>query len=211
LTNLHRFPDGRIVYGINRTWTPEDGDKAARLRTANSPFILNELKKRFNLRDKRVGILGHSLGGATAASSMLKDPRFLAGIDLDGAFHGPVVRKGLKNPLLLWCSEQIGIPGLPSWPKIWPRLNWKLGLELLGATHSTFTDGPMIADLLFNGSVPQEWLDLVGEVPGVRARDIITDYVVAFFREMLDGEAQELLDGESEAFPEVKLIDDLLS
>jgi predicted dienelactone hydrolase len=38
----------------------------------------------------RTGIFGHSLGGATAATAMLYDARFIGGINLDGSLFGEV-------------------------------------------------------------------------------------------------------------------------
>jgi len=63
------------------------------------------------------GIIGHSLGGATAATAMLARSRFIAGINLDGSFWGDVIQKGLDKPFLMLAHEgKID----PTWEAIWP-------------------------------------------------------------------------------------------
>jgi predicted dienelactone hydrolase len=49
----------------------------------------------------RLAMIGHSLGGATAASLMHVDPRIDAGVNLDGSVRGPVVAAGLDRPFML--------------------------------------------------------------------------------------------------------------
>jgi hypothetical protein len=46
-------------------------------------------------------MVGHSLGGATAASLMLVDQRVGAGVNLDGSVRGAVVGAGLDRPFML--------------------------------------------------------------------------------------------------------------
>jgi predicted dienelactone hydrolase len=58
-------------------------DQLSRLDAADSTGLL---EKRLDLN--RVGVVGHSLGGATAAQVCHDDPRCSAGIDLDGAPRG---------------------------------------------------------------------------------------------------------------------------
>ena len=54
----------------------------------------------------RIGVFGHSRGGATAADAMLSDRRIGAGVNLDGGMWGPVVKRGLDRPFgLLLVNE----------------------------------------------------------------------------------------------------------
>ncbi|WP_053377380.1 alpha/beta hydrolase family protein [Paenibacillus sp. FJAT-27812] len=56
----------------------------------------------------RIGIFGHSLGGAAAAQMLLLDPRVKAGINMDGTFFGePIPKSGLKKPFMLMNSESL--------------------------------------------------------------------------------------------------------
>ena len=49
---------------------------------------------------QRVGAFGHSLSGATALKFCLNDSRCKAGIDIDGALLGDVVREGVSQPTM---------------------------------------------------------------------------------------------------------------
>ena len=53
----------------------------------------------------RVGVIGHSLGGATALQFCHDDPRCTAGVDIDGAPLGTVVRDGVPRPFLFLLSD----------------------------------------------------------------------------------------------------------
>ncbi|MEZ5317929.1 MAG: hypothetical protein R2752_11060 [Vicinamibacterales bacterium] len=52
-----------------------------------------------------IGVVGHSLGGATAAQFCHDDGRCRAGVDLDGRPFGTVVTEGLRQPFLVLLSD----------------------------------------------------------------------------------------------------------
>ncbi|RUT28745.1 hypothetical protein EJP77_17280 [Paenibacillus zeisoli] len=55
---------------------------------------------------QRIGMLGHSFGGANAAQTMLVDPRIRAAINMDGTFFGTGdLSHGLPRPFLLMSSD----------------------------------------------------------------------------------------------------------
>lgn len=56
----------------------------------------------------RVGMFGHSLGGASTAVAMSVDRRIRAGANLDGIMHGPVTDLGLDRPFLLMSRQNHG-------------------------------------------------------------------------------------------------------
>ena len=49
---------------------------------------------------KRIGMFGHSFGGASTSSAMYADKRIRAGLGLDGAVLGPVAEARLDRPYL---------------------------------------------------------------------------------------------------------------
>jgi pimeloyl-ACP methyl ester carboxylesterase len=53
------------------------------------------------LDPKRIGVLGHSIGGGAAALACSIDERLRAGMDLDGTIFGSVVHTGMKQPFFL--------------------------------------------------------------------------------------------------------------
>ena len=212
------FPDGHIITAINSTWDQEESASLVNVTADDASFVLDELARpelvaklipgqmhssmNSGLSTDRAGVFGHSIGGATAAMAMYKDSRFVGGANLDGGLYGPVIKRGLRNPLMLFGHKSNGTS--PTWIEIWPHLNWKLDIEILNSTHTTFTDIPLLADLIFGSPLPPEVNAIVGYIPGERARDIITAYVVAFMKFALQGQSQALLKGPSAEYPEIE-------
>ncbi|WP_030024121.1 alpha/beta hydrolase family protein [Streptomyces monomycini] len=180
----------------------------ARNRAKDISFLLDHILpgnhhpmwKRSGLIDaKRVGMAGHSIGGAATAAAMATDTRIRAGADLDGTVAAPVPRQGLNGrPFLLFGNQATGHPGTDeTWDTTWTRLNgWKRWLTVTGATHLTFTDLPALAQ---QTGLPTP----TGAVPGLRGSDLTRTYVSAFFDQHLRGIPQPLLDGPDPGSPEV--------
>ena len=84
------------------------------IRAADSSFVLDQLAalRRTapgsplvgHLDLRHVGIVGHSMGGATAIQTMASDPRFKVGVNLDGKLFGDQPDARLKQPLL-WIQS----------------------------------------------------------------------------------------------------------
>ena len=53
----------------------------------------------------RLGLFGHSFGGATAAATLTRDSRPKAGINLDGFYFGQYYKQGFSQPFLEIRSE----------------------------------------------------------------------------------------------------------
>ena len=60
---------------------------------------------------QRVGVFGHSLGGATALQFCHDDSRCKAGIDVDGAPLGNVIAEGVTQPFMFLLSDHSGESG----------------------------------------------------------------------------------------------------
>ena len=113
-----------------------------------------------------------------------------------------MIQKGLKNPFMLFGHKGNGTTD--TWPAIWPHLGWKTEIEIVNSTHTTFTDIPLLADLVFGSPLPDFVQGIVGDITGERARDVITAYVVAMMEMVLKCEPQALLQRPSPAFPEIE-------
>ncbi len=117
------FSDGRVAESIISTdvksndFTLEFGDKNNETWVKDIQFVLDKLEEINNkgndnlfsgrLDMEKIGLFGHSFGGATAAQLLLKDSRVKAGINMDGAFYGSVIPEtGIEKPFLLMLSEQ---------------------------------------------------------------------------------------------------------
>lgn len=164
----------------------------------------------------RLGVFGHSLGGATAAQLMHDDPRIAAGVDLDGALIAPdgplssVATDGLDRPFLIMDSAQADHtnPGLSGF---WENLrNWRLNLQLLKSMHYSYTDlqvqVPQLAGAATIPVTSTTVTDLIGSIDprsSVRAQSA---YLAAFFDQMLKHRKQRLLTGPSHRFPQMRFV-----
>ncbi|GGP88315.1 lipase [Streptomyces melanogenes] len=216
------FPDGRVV--LTRPAGDEDAiARAVAVRAADLRFVLDRLavlgqggnpdaRRRplprglsQTLDLSRVGVFGHSRGGAAAAAAVGEDPRVRAGINLDGAVYGPVVERGLDRPFLLVdTAVHDGLRQDPTWSALWPKLRgWHRCLRLADADHNSFTDLVAIG--------PQLGMPLplqLGTIPAERAVAAVRATVRTFFDAQLRGrpDTGHLLMGASPRHPEIQYI-----
>ncbi|MGC0422628.1 alpha/beta hydrolase family protein [Embleya sp. AB8] len=206
------FPDGRMLTCVACTKVRTEEELAAvpAGRAKDVSFVLDRLTgsrpawRYADLIDrKRIGMAGHSIGGASAAAAMAGDRRIRAGVNMDGAFHSTVPEDGLDGrPFLMFgTDDDTHRPGGDdrSWGQAWDRLTgWKRWLTVAGATHYSFTDVPLFLDQL---GVPSP--ESASKLPGGRALELTRAYVGAFFDVQLRHVRRPLLDGPTSAHPEV--------
>ncbi len=192
------FPDGSVRTMVD----PGEPDaflrKALGVRVADTRFVLDALSSRLDV--SRVGMIGHSMGGAAAALTMAADPRVVAGVNLDGNltwFDGslmPPAADGLHGPFLLVGKDGETDTG-PGWTAFLAATHgWARQLKLLGSEHASFTDAAALPPLL---GVPLGTLHPATAVRTQRA------YVASFFDRWLRGRDDHLLDGPSPRYPEM--------
>ncbi len=161
----------------------------------------------------KVGVLGHSLGGATAASTILASPRqFTAGLNLDGAIIGNVTTLGLSAPFMLISSSVHNRTNDATWASFWSNLRgYKREIGVKGTYHQAFSDYVVLADdLLAAGLFNETFIfEEFGTVNGTRMMEIESAYVGAFFDKWLKGDnaGDTLLNGPSVLFSEIELDD----
>lgn len=175
-------------------------------RAADMRFVLDRLTgprpawRHARIIDaRRIGMAGHSIGGASAATAMVADRRIDAGVNMDGAFWEELPAERLRGRpfLMLGTHDKVHLPGGEdtSWDRMWPRLDgWKRWLTVAGSAHSTYSDFPMI-ERHFGLPAP--------EIAPERAVSLTRTYVAAFFDRHLRGAPDGLLTGPSPAHPEV--------
>ncbi|MFD3747485.1 alpha/beta hydrolase family protein [Nocardia sp. NPDC058633] len=201
------FPDGRIERSVLPPTTDPgeleaQGTAALATRVADTRFVLDKLADITAgsnpdadqrplpanldrvLDMSKVGMFGHSLGGATAAQAMHDDRRIAAAADLDGRLWGSVVSDGLDRPFMLINREGHERDDVPSWKQFWandngPTLNFRLN----GAHHQSFCDSPLIAAaLVAAGLVPAAVAaQMVGTIDPRKSLDVQRDYLRGFF------------------------------
>jgi predicted dienelactone hydrolase len=134
-------------------------------------------------------MFGHSLGGATAASTMLVDPRISAGADLDGVLFGAARTAGLSHPFMLMSGEP-GFAADPNRAGFWSRLRGpRYAVDIKGAQHFAFSDLVFLVPELTrtNPAVGQALRAQVGSVDGRATLAAERAYLLAFFDRYLRG------------------------
>ncbi|MFG2918251.1 alpha/beta hydrolase [Kitasatospora sp. NPDC048298] len=204
------FPDGRLVLGALPE-NPPDRDAAERkeiaARVGDLRFVTDELtggRLPFRVDEERIGVLGHSMGGAAAAEALRQDPRLRIGLDLDGGLFGsPVPELGLDRPFLLLTS----IDDHDTWQR-WREHHhaWGRQLRTLGAGHLSFTDLPHAAapGHLADHLPAETYAGLLGTLAPTRATALTRSYVRAFADRFLRDRPTPLLDGPSPRHPEIE-------
>jgi len=135
---------------------------------------------------QRLGMFGHSFGGATALQFCHDDSRCKAGIDMDGAPYGSVVREGLKQPFMFILSDHShDLPDSASgqihanFQSIYDRLpNGRLFITIRGANHFSFSDQMLLKSHYVIGLL---CIFGFGGLDGRRGLAITADYVHTFF------------------------------
>jgi dienelactone hydrolase len=236
-TALTVFPDGRTAETTLGEWMDYSSDETVKacgrtaeaqltVRAADVRFVLGELE-RLNGSDpqglltgridvSRVGIFGHSFGGAVGAEICRTDSRVKAGVNLDGSLFGAPTTESIGKPFLVF-RDDAPTPTPAQVEAATGRLRRELAfiaeddrrirerlsesggysLMLRGASHMTFCDSPLYS--------PVRRLTHAGPLPPERAMQIINAYVLAFFRANLNGEDEPLLKAGSSPYPEVRV------
>jgi dienelactone hydrolase len=206
---------GYVVVGVMSTSLP--GRTLGELMAASAAdfiFVLNRLERmegrgplrrlagRLDLRS--AGVFGHSSGGAAALVACLLDPRFKAGVDVDGYPPSPVAQAGVRQPFMFIWSEPRPDPGplrqraMRDAEAIQRRLQADgYQITIKGARHFNFSDHAALA----SPAAPSRFS--LGPIDGRRGLAITADYLRAFFDRYLRGADPPLLTGAVSPYPEV--------
>lgn len=240
-TSAVEFPDGRVL----TEQLPDDDradvvlkmldvrvhdvryvlDQLAVIRAGGNPDAAQrslpaELATTIDL--SRIGIFGHSAGGATAAQAMYEDDRIAAGINMDGTLgympdHPlPVARHGLDRPFMLINAGYNRDGAVDSHLTAEDRnafwrnsRGWKIDLSVPEGMHYTFTDYQVLLPALAGrlSLAPQVVQNTIGTVDPARILAAQRAYIAAFFDQHLKDTRQPLLDAPSELYPEVEFVE----
>lgn len=201
------FPDGRFVksvFGSHLGKTVRNDEEAfsfaVSVRLGDLKFVVNELE-RLNASPQSpflgqldmasVAVAGHSIGGLTALLSLQQEPRFRAGIFIDGVVPDSVFSATKKPVLILTAGrEQWGEDECRLWGELrGPRL----AVNLRASEHVTPTDAVWLAKgVIKTGTAGTE-----------KTVSAIRDYIAAFLDVNLRGKPVDpLLDGPSADYPD---------
>ncbi|MFF4813607.1 alpha/beta hydrolase family protein [Kitasatospora sp. NPDC001309] len=177
-------------------------------RAKDVSFVLDQLTGQHpvwrlsHLIDRdRVGMAGHSIGGASTLNAMAEDRRILAGVNMDGTFFQPVPADTLEGRSFLLLGKDSNHStngGDTSWAQTWAGWKgYKPWLTVAGTNHASFTDVTVLAA---EAGLPAPAGSTTSPERGMQ---LTREYVGAFFDRTLKGLHQPLLDGPSAANPEV--------
>jgi predicted dienelactone hydrolase len=141
----------------------------------------------------RIAVVGHSLGGSTAAGVMRAEPRVRVGVDIDGPILGSASRRGVTRPFMVMT----GRTGLE--PTARAMLTHSSGprlvLRFVDLEHMSFSDLPAIAPTALSPGAPRS----------VRAIAVERAYLQAFLDRYMLGRRSPLLTGPSPRWPHVSV------
>jgi dienelactone hydrolase len=225
-TTVVVFPDGRVAlrppkYNLELMPQAERVPFATRLMqmwSADLGSLVDELGEldaapsgrlagRLDLQN--LGVLGHSLGGATAAHFCHEDSRCRAGIDLDGALFGPVIEHGLHQPFMFVLEDHHNVSDAAEVVRdiesMYRRLpvQSRLRISLAGSNHFSFTDQILLKSQLLLRTM--RGVGAIGGMEGDRGLAITASCVSSFFDVYLKGQPRTALDTLSIRYPEVRL------
>ena len=253
---LNIFPDGRVAYhdpaSVLNNIDTEGSDlepwelqaeKIVSIRAGDMQFVLDELEK-FNAGDDptglfegkldlgRLGVLGISTGGATAAEVLSIDPRFKAGVNLDGTLRGDTPEASLSQPYLQFNNvafgTEISSDGISrrldgqGQPFLNNLQNNGYEVTILGSTHLHYTsDVPFLFPLMQDAGIelgdlaepfayffdPQSAVEVYTHenferIDPNRMTQITNDYISAFLDQHLNHQASPLLTDSASPCPE---------
>ena len=222
------FPNGRVItqspvfYTDDKSKFMELLKQSVGVRAKDASFILDKLIDintgknpsgilTGKLDLDRVGMLGHSLGGATTVQTLLQDKRFKAGVHLDGGLFINGINKSLSQPFMFMNSELLGTgntsnsdfqEAIELQKTFFQHLQSDAYKVIINGTgHFYFNDLPFILPELKNAKLPlpftqfENWVaaDNSNPINPDRAIKIINDYTVAFFNKYLNHEKSSLL------------------
>lgn len=168
------------------------------MRTADARFVLSRIESlagrrgsflRGHVDRREIGILGHSLGGATATRAATLDPRLRASANLDGSLFGAwAERVRSRKPYLLLTSETASADEYrrESLCRYFAHVRGpKAALSLTGALHLGYSDfvalAPQIARADPSWSYAKLYPAVLGTIDPARAIAAQRAAVARFF------------------------------
>lgn len=215
------FPDGRLAKSTSAGSFPRHGtdkeernagDRIVRVWTEDIGTVLKKLvllnadcRSVFfqKLDFGRVGVVGHSFGGAASAQFCSTDDRCSAGVNMDGTLFGDAPSKGIRQPFLFLMRDarpppswalMLGSTTKQEWEEAWQEdyLTYRAAcgtsgscrIESVGGMrHLNFSDKAVLLNPLL-----RSLLRLQGAIAGERGLTLTRQRLVEFLGKRLQGQ-----------------------
>lgn len=185
-----QFVEGPSEFRARKTWVQE----RITVRTADVSFVLDQLERLNVSGDNllsahvdlmRMGVMGHSLGGITAAEACRARSQLRSCINLDGLQQGGPFSANANpispgQPFMLITKEKTLAPA--SIALLAAAQSGSYRVVLSEAQHDSFTDGPLLLPSLL--PIPNQADQLLS---------LIRAYTLAFFEQTLNQQSNPLL------------------
>jgi dienelactone hydrolase len=200
----------QLATKLVQAWSADMGFALDQIERLNTSDPSGKFLGRLDMQ--RIGVFGHSLGGATALQFCHDDSRCKAGIDVDGAPLGSVITEGVTQPFMfLWSdhgSEWSDVEGRQveaNFRSIYNRLpsDRRLQITIRGANHYLFSDdGAMLKSPLVTRA-----MRAVGivRIDGRRQVAVTAHFIGTFFDVYLKGEPASELQSQPQ-YPEIEYV-----
>jgi len=206
--NMPADEANRLINRLLLLWTSDTKFVVSQLEKLNAGEPAGKFTGRLDLQ--RLGMFGHSFGGAQALQFCHDDSRCKAGIDIDGAPYGTVIQEGLKQPFMFLLSDHRREMADPASAKIgadlqsiYDRLpNGRLFVTIRGANHFSFSDQMLVKSQYVIGVMRALG---VSRLESRRGLAITTDYVHSFFDVYLKDAPADSLNKPAQRYPEVQV------
>lgn len=220
-SNLVVFADGQVARATAKGTIPDNATAATagsklnvigRVWTDDAIFVMNKLQginadassmfyRRLDLT--RIGLFGHSFGGATAIAVCQRDTRCKAGADLDGTPIGDTMGTPVPRPFLFLSEEYPqGCPADENCRQLLQAYQRASGpayfISIAGSKHFNFSDVALHFTTLGRFVVQQ--MGVIGSISPEQGLAVSNAYLVAFFDRYLKGVDSPMLHA-AQAFP----------
>ncbi|KAM0418769.1 hypothetical protein ACHAPT_012279 [Fusarium lateritium] len=192
------FSDGSVAYAqpsgaSNQSLTLRElevrtGDESFIISQLSNSTVANSLLGNFPgiFNPHKVAVYGHSFGGSTAAETVLRDPRAVGGLNIDGPIYGSVGEKGIKGkPFVLVAN---GGDPVVDFDEFYAKIDApKMDLVVRNTQHYAFTDVPLLLTAYQVPAASQPLVDQAfGKLNGKQVEEAVNE-ITAGLLELLFG------------------------
>ncbi len=146
-----------------------------------------------NINPAKIGVMGMSIGGATAGELCKVDHRITAGINIDGLQYGTTQKDSLNVPFMMFASDDGN--GMNDFMFLQSRKDY-YEYHLKTTSHADLTDMAIIWPIL-------KFYGQSGELSGKRVVEIMNTVILNFWEQYLKGKPESDLSKTS--FPELTI------